>query len=816
MPPMNQRAWWTSAVALVAAVAIGGMAAACGTSSQKGYADNGAGDSGLGTGTDSSADGASSTGPPGSGGDAANIFGSQDGGPLRGTLTIVPAAPVVSVTIDATGLHVMPVTFTAQDSGQTVPATWILDRGDLGTIGTTTGVFTASGQGAGVGNVTASSGGLTASTTVTVQIVATENGAPTDAGVPEAGVGGNGGVGGTPLGGPVNPGVTTLLQGAASPDAGLSSGSLTWMYPYDQTVWPQGLLPPLLQWTNPPKPASAVYIHLTEANYEFQGFYSGTNLVNQPIDPTAWTVATNSNSGGPLRVEVSLTDGTNVYGPIAETWYVAGGQLKGVVYYSSYYTQLANAVYEAEPAAILAIRSGSTDPTLAIPGAQNKCIICHEVSADGAAMFASDADGGSPDYSQSDSFELTTGSGTPTQTYMGRAPDGTTNDRKFLWSGAWRDGSFALQSSQLAANQMTDESYGDNSPGGTDVDSRLFERTTGNAIPAPGFDGQIKDAVTPSFSPDGTKVAFNFLAAQPNASTGLAAGGGHTIDLMDFMCGAPLNAGNPPSPTAGPACGAPSFSGLRRLYTNMDQANGWPAWPAWLPDSSAVVFHNTVLVAPGTSPVATWHGNQAELWLVDATASPTSPAPQAIPLRALNGVLPSGAGSYLPTNAMHPNDAVLNYEPTVSPIPSGGYFWVVFTSRRMYGNVATGDPEDIGDGTSPVTKKLWVAAIDLKRTPGQDSSHPAFYLPAQELDAPNMRGYWVPAPCLPDGSSCTTGDECCGGYCEQGGSSAALICTHAAPMCSQQYEKCTTTADCCNSAQGYTCINSLCTMPPVQ
>ena len=339
-------------------------------------------------------------------------------------------------------------------------------------------------------------------------------------------------------------------------------------------------------------------------------------------------------------------------------------------------------------------------------------------------------------------------------------------------------------------------------------------RATGSAIPAPGFDGQIKDAVTPAFSPDGTKVAFNFLAAQPTATAGLAAGNGHTIDLMDFACGAPLDAGSPPSPTAGPACGSPSFSGLRRLYTNADQVNGFPAWPAWLPDSSGVVFHNTVFASVGTSPIGTWNGVQAALWLVDATASPTSPAPQAMALAALNGVSPSGA-SYLPTNAMHPNDAVLNYEPTVCPIPSGGYYWVVFTSRRMYGNVATGDPEDIGDGTYPVTKKLWVAAIDLKRTSGQDPSHPAFYLPAQELNAPNMRGYWVPAPCLPDGSSCTTGDECCGGYCEQG-SSGALICTHAAPMCSQQYEKCTSTSDCCGASQGYTCINSLCTMPTAQ
>ena len=35
----------------------------------------------------------------------------------------------------------------------------------------------------------------------------------------------------------------TALQGATQPDA-----SVVWTYPYDGTVWPRGLLPPILQW----------------------------------------------------------------------------------------------------------------------------------------------------------------------------------------------------------------------------------------------------------------------------------------------------------------------------------------------------------------------------------------------------------------------------------------------------------------------------------------------------------------------------------------------------------------------------------------
>ena len=48
-------------------------------------------------------------------------------------------------------------------------------------------------------------------------------------------------------------------------------------------------------------------------------------------------------------------------------------------------------------------------------------------------------------------------------------------------------------------------------------------------------------------------------------------------------------------------------------------------------------------------------------------------------------------------------------------------------------------------------KKLWVAAIDLNAPPGTDPSHPAFYLPAQELYAGNSRGDWTVDPCEADG-----------------------------------------------------------------
>jgi hypothetical protein len=128
----------------------------------------------------------------------------------------------------------------------------------------------------------------------------------------------------------------------------------------------------------------------------------------------------------------------------------------------------------------------------------------------------------------------------------------------------------------------------------------------------------------------------------------------------------------------------------------------------------------------------------------------------------------------------------------------------------MYGNVAAGDPYSNGNGSAPITKKLWVAAIDINPTPGKDPSHPAFYLPGQELDAGNLRGFWVVDPCKANGNSCDTGDECCNGFCRQDPDGGALTCTDKPPQgCAQEFEKCTIDGDCCGNPT-LKCINGFC------
>ena len=362
-------------------------------------------------------------------------------------------------------------------------------------------------------------------------------------------------------------------------------------------------------------------------------------------------------------------------------------------------------------------------------------------------------------------------------------PEGPTAN--FAWPAIFPDGSMFVGDSSTAAGSTTTPNGLFTMPSGANV--------TPTAIPTNwpvGFSG-----VYPAFSPDGKKLAFTMFGGAPGADT-------KTLGTMTFDKA------------------TRKFGPLTSVHV---PTSGTALFPSFLPTNDAIVFeHETRFngrdyggtrsdddVAPPNSSADV--GTRAELWWLDLKVNP----PRAVPLANLNGK--TAAGSYLPTGPnAHDDDATLNYEPTVNPVPSGGYAWVVFTSRRLYGKVATinpfySDPRYHDLTAAPTTKKLWVAAIDLNAPAGTDPSHPAFYLPAQELLAGNSRGYWVVDPCKGDGNSCETGDECCGGFCRPG-AGGKLVCTAVVPSCAQEFELCNTGSDCCNSA-AIPCINNRCALP---
>jgi hypothetical protein len=739
--------------------------------------------------------------PDGGLSESGNLLGDSAGGSQQGPLAITPAAPVVTV---VTGGPVPTVQFVLSVGGKPATAShWLLDQGALGTI-SATGLFTPTGTIAGVGNVTASYGSSTATTTVTVNIQMTDQGDPVYVPhPPPPGPGGYGGVGGDGPGAPPTPGQVATLNGTPTPDKAVS-----FLYPYDGTVWPQALLAPLLQWTPGSHSFDSVFVHIQEKHFEYKGYFAAntTPFVNVPIPQAAWTAMGYSNGKEPVSVSVVFGQGGTAYGPYTQTWTIAQGALQGTIYYNSYGTSLVQNSDTVDyygnqyGAGTLAIAPGAAGPTrvAGIPSVNGSgngtgCRVCHTASADGTTLVTQASNSAATSYATTEFVSLTKdttgGAGTPT---------GTTN---LAFPALYRDGSLLFSNAAV----MNGPASADLIPG--DGTSKLYSLPAGTLVP--GVTGLPAGfaAGLPSFSPDGKHVSFNFWGG---SFPGGPAADQISLGVIDFDA-ATL-----------------TFSNPRVVYTPPGASNGDPAviYSSFLPSSSEIVFEQELsnggdvedwgYTWAGGSP-STPPGHTAELWWLDlASGKPNR-------LDQLNGHAASG-GVYLPNGTAHPaaQDATLNYEPTVTPISSGGYAWVVFTSRRLYGNVATlppwtSDPalykwHDPGNVTP---KKLWVAAVDLNAAPGTDPSHPAFYLPGQELYAGNSRGYWTVPPCRPDGSACDVGDQCCGGFCEAAADGGGLVCTAQQPTCSAQYDKCSQTGDCCGAATGtIQCINHVCSVVP--
>ncbi len=689
----------------------------------------------------------------------------------NGPLAIATSASSIDVNY---GQGSPTITATATINGQTVPASFSVDRGELGSIGASSGVFTPTGMVGGSVNIAATFGGQSVTTAVTVRLHLVQSGADgaSDAGTVADGgaLGGQGGVGGEGLG--PAPDMATQTALTTTP---MADPSLGFLYPYDQTLWPRGVLAPLLQWTTAQN-YDGVYIHLQEDGFEYQGYFGKTAVpfVHHPVPQAAWDALAYSNQGEDVTVTLVFAAGGVAYGPLTQKWKFAATSLTGTVYYNSYGTNLAhnycctfdNAYFGG---ATLAIHHGATAPVL-VAGTDIECRVCHSVSANGAQLLTSR--GESNNQQGSSAYDLLNGLGETTL---------SPSDGRYNWAAQYPDGTFLLPNSAPVQG------------GGYGGPIELFAPGDGGIVPSTGLPADLQTG-SPVFSPDGKHVAFNFYGG--TAPDGGAADG-KSLAMMDYDAT------------------SSTFSNFQILYT---PPAGYTVWPSFLPTGTGVVFELETVSnglwgetrkCPGSATCSNL-GTQAQLWWVDVATK------QAVALSSLNG------GAYLPSqpDSGHADDTVFNYEPTVNPVAGGGYAWVVFTSRRLYGNVATidpyaSDPRYFDLSATPTTKKLWVAAIDLNAAPGTDPSHPAFYLPAQELLAGNSRGYWVVDPCAADGASCVTGDQWCGGYCSSG--DGGLVCSDQPPACSTEFDKCTQTSDCCDAAQGMQCIAGRCATysPPV-
>jgi hypothetical protein len=550
--------------------------------------------------------------------------------------------------------------------------------------------------------------------------------------------------------------VQTQLTGATTVDT-----ATVWAYPYNGTVLPRGLNSIPLMWNG--GAASDVYfIHLTSATYDLQTFAMAPPPASFSFSAADWTAFVGSTTGA-AQLHVARWDGTSATVVTDMGWSIAPQSMRGTIYY---WSNNVGRVMRIQPGAT-APDDFANAPPLNDPSmyTQSSCLMtCHVVSADGSTIVSGGGTFGG-------SFNLLTNQ--PTY-YLG----GTWGNPNGTNSGSvveWMDSALSPNGKYLLVNTMgvaIDAASGSaTAPANFEG---LYDATTGTLVPNSGFDGLFP--AMPAFSPDASKVAF--------------------VDSGDPLAGGWTQGWNIPPPgdlklIDYNASGTPMGTNVRTLVATGADPTMRIGWPTISPDG------NWVLYQRGAS-ADTRYGN-GDLYIANTqTGAETR-------LAALDGDgYPFAAGA---------RDLSWNFEPAFAPVSAGGYFWVVFTSRRTYGNVLTGAPNS--DSTGFIgTKQLWVAAIDQNPAPGADPSHPPFLLPGQDITTINMRGFWALDPCKSDGNGCGSGTECCGGYCTAGGDGGAGVCMSQQTSCSQDGDRCDMTSDCCDATSGVTCINHVCSQAP--
>ena len=286
---------------------------------------------------------------------------------------------------------------------------------------------------------------------------------------------------------------------------------------------------------------------------------------------------------------------------------------------------------------------------------------------------------------------------------------------------------------------------------------RLGDTTTGLEISGTGLDTlplepNMVGFMTPAFSPDGSKLTM--VEGMGTWYHNLHSG---QLVVVDFDQA------------------TTTFSNKQALAHTSSFTAGQNVlqYPSFSPDSEWITFHAV------NDPDGRDNG---DMWLQHVSGVPL------IRLDELTDAAPN------------PADDNHSLEPTFNPEERGGYFWVVFTSSREWGNRITGVQTDIEQ------ERLWVAAIDAQ-IGTTDPSHPPFFLEGQEETTKNRRGFWTLADCIPTGdpTPCGAGFECCSGFCIDG------VCGEPEDKpCVGTGEACTNDGDCCNEAFVH-CQNGMCT-----
>jgi hypothetical protein len=618
-------------------------------------------------------------------------------------------------------------------------------------------------------------------------------------------------------------------------------------FPYEGTVFPGGLAAPIIMYDGA---ADAVYVHFAydqsdKVDYQFAA--KGANPGELQIPRDAWNEITRRTNGVNLNVTLNTSSGGAV-GSCAMHWKIAAGNMIGAIYYNTYQAPAPGvmgqgAVMQLSLGATAVIYKQFTGAINAIP-ATGPCYSCHSVSFNGTTLVASFHDYNLKQFHvEKYDVNMTT---QPMAT-------GMVNNANFGALTPKGDRILAMGNPQCTAGSDSFPRHPNNFPlvEGPAI-ARVLDTASGTDTMAKGLNPD-NYMWMPQFAPNGDKVVFNH--AKPDGHGGTdrrelaimdydAAGNafsnlrviisamslpGIVAPSQDYMpvpafagqvpCGVDMCGPDPMSmnkcdPNAAPIPGIPGDVGA--IPGGSCTGPCYPAWPFFTPDGKAVIFSmisepDFAVAFPGRDKASV-----SELWYVD--------------LETLEAVRLDKANA-----GLKDIDKLNDYYPTVMPVAVGGYFWIFWTAVRDYGHrVAGRDPNAVSNAAlEAIQKRIWVAAIrpkvppvkmgEVQTTPQTgpltDPSYPGFYLDGQS-ESGNVRAFAALNPCLANGSSCTSGLDCCCGYCLMADNQTTGACSCEVPKCAKINEKCMTTDDCCPPARPTDpkpmCIGGFCAFLGVQ
>ncbi|HXU68753.1 MAG TPA: hypothetical protein VN947_05465 [Polyangia bacterium] len=499
--------------------------------------------------------------------------------------------------------------------------------------------FTASGGAAGTGHVTASSQNVSGSTgvTVTVHRVTLGPGVPPDA---------PGKLGGTAAPGALSP----LID-----------------YPLDGAVMPQSVVSPDVQWEGTAAMGDLFHVKLVAgaATVEAIVNYDATFTWDYQPSATDWSLLALSAGTTPIAVTVDHWDaasGLEGSNPVRVN--IAAAEVRGAIYY----WDLSEGKMQ---------RIDDSGRNLAIPNpppspsdATNHCVACHTISRDGRYLAGELWGGGlSGAVFDLSNPAVTTGNPAPTL-----AP---VNTYTSLFA------TFNPDASRLIINNGTSLA--------------LLDPMTGMAVPTQGTPLPTANAAHPTWSPDGTLIAY----VKDTDGTWAV---DYTTGNLATIAVTPGDTFGAPTTIVANATGDPQFKA--------------PSWPSFSLDSQWIAYaagtNSRGRNAVGMPPVETVY--PGALFLVGRAGG--------TPVRLDNAC----------------SGKIQCYLPCFSPYDSGGYFWLVFYSLQDYGNAQAGTK-----GTQ--RRQMWVTAIDKSKLgTGVDPSSTPYWLPEQDPKTENMSAFWAPPP----------------------------------------------------------------------